>query len=83
MTIRRPGLCLLALLCAAATFPGAAATITLDAVNSGFYFAAGTHNPAIQNHLTGLRGTEHRSDYVFDLSTMAGTGSRETYTWRN
>jgi hypothetical protein len=51
----------------------AGATVTLDAVDSGFYFANGTHNQSIENFLTGLFGTEHRSFVVFDRSSVAGT----------
>jgi hypothetical protein len=56
-----------------AALPGVAATVTLDAVDSGFYFANGLHNPRIENYLTGVFTTEHRSFVVFDVSRIFGT----------
>jgi hypothetical protein len=54
--------------------PAAAAPVVLDALDSGFYFDNGTHNPGIENYLTGLfNEEEHRSFFVFDLSSIAGT----------
>ncbi len=52
--------------------PCHATTITLDAVDSGFYFAEGRHNPSIENYLTGIFGQEHRSFLLFDLSSLNG-----------
>jgi hypothetical protein len=69
---RQYGLKTFALLCMAALTCGGA-TVTLDALDSGFYFADGRHNPAIENYLTGLFTTEHRSFFVFDLSSVSGT----------
>jgi hypothetical protein len=67
------------LLVAAAAKPVAAAPVTIDAVDSGFYFSNGTHNPAIETFLTGLLfGSEHRSFLVFDLSSITGTISAAT-----
>ena len=53
--------------------PSDAAQVTLNAVDSGFYFASGLHNPAIENYLTGQFSSEHRSFFVFDLSSVSGT----------
>jgi hypothetical protein len=57
-----------------AAIPAPAAPITLEAVDSGAYFASGLHNPGIENYLTGVfQGQEHRSFFVFDFSSVAGT----------
>lgn len=70
-TFRRIGLSALFMICVGAA-PCHGTVITLDAVDSGFYFANGRHNPAIENYLTGLFGTEHRSFVLFDLSSQNG-----------
>ena len=72
MKIRPTGLKLITILCAAA-FVSPAATITLNAIDSGYYLANGTHNPSLENYLTGFTGTEYRSFFVFDLSSVSGT----------
>src|SRR5688572_5130771 len=72
MKVRRYCCNLFALLVATA-LPCAGATVTLDAADSGFYFARGAHNPSIENYLTGLFITEHRSFFVFERSSVTGT----------
>jgi hypothetical protein len=58
----------------AASLPCHGATVALDAVDSGFYLADGTHNPASENYLTGLFNVIGRhSFFVFDLSGVSGT----------
>jgi hypothetical protein len=67
------GLQLSALVCMAA-FACAGAPVTLDAVDSGYYRANGLHTPSLENYLTGtFTGTEYRSFFVFDLSSVTGT----------
>jgi hypothetical protein len=62
------------LLASLVSISAAGAPIILDAVDSGAYFDNGTHNPGIENYLTGLfSGQEHRSFFVFDLSSVTGT----------
>jgi hypothetical protein len=56
-----------------AAIPAPGAPITLEAVDSGAYFANGLHNPGIENYLTGVFGQEHRSFFVFDFSSVVGT----------
>jgi hypothetical protein len=63
-----------ALACLATAAPCAATTITLDALDSGFYNASGTHTPSNENYLTGMfNGQEDRSFFLFDLSGVSGT----------
>jgi hypothetical protein len=51
-----------------------AAPLTLDALDSGHYNPGGIHAINIQNHLTGVfAGTELRSFFAFDLSSVNGT----------
>jgi hypothetical protein len=45
--------------------------ITLDAVDSGFYFANGGHNPRSKTISRSIR-KEHRSFVLFDLSSLNG-----------
>jgi hypothetical protein len=47
--------------------------VTLDEVDSGFYFANGRHSPSNENYLTGLFTTEQRSFFVFDRSSVRDT----------
>ena len=47
--------------------------MTLDAIDSGFYFANGRHSPSNENYLTGLFTMEHRSFFVFDRSSVTDT----------
>jgi len=54
-------------------FPITAATVTLDAVDSGFYFASGIHAPSNENYIAGLFTTEHRNFLAFDLAPVSGT----------
>ncbi len=67
-------LTILGLACLATAAPSAAATVTLDAVDSGFYNANGVHTPSNENYITGLfSGLEDRSFFLFDLSGVNGT----------
>jgi hypothetical protein len=72
MTRLRRHACALLLLTAAAS-PAAAAPVTIEALDSGFYQPNGLHVVGNQNYLTGLFGNEHRSFFLFDLSTVTGT----------
>jgi hypothetical protein len=61
-------LALAALLSGVPAFPSAAAPVTIDAIDSGFYNASGLHVVGNQNHLTGIfSGVEDRSFFLFDL----------------
>ena len=54
--------------------PCAAAPVTLDAIDSGFYNASGLHLQTNENFLTGVfLGVEDRSFLLFDLSSISGT----------
>lgn len=66
------GLRMLAVLCLGA-LPTAAATVTLNAVDSGFYFASGIHAQSNENYIAGLFTTEHRNFLAFDLAPVSGT----------
>ena len=69
----RPHL-LAALLVGLTALPCSSAPITLDALDSGAYTAAGAHDPANENYLTGIfNGGETRSFFLFDLSSISGT----------
>ena len=69
--LRRIGLSALFLV-SVCSAPCHAAIITLDAIDSGSYQASGLHNPSIENYLTGIFLTEHRSFVLFDLSSIEG-----------
>lgn len=72
-TLCRPAMAAVLML-ALGTSPAAAAIITLDALDSGFYDSAGAHTLTSPNYLTGtFMGTERRSFFVFDLAPVAGT----------
>lgn len=59
----------LSMLAVLATVPAEAAMI--DAVDSGWYTATGTHFSPIENYIVGdLSGTEYRNFVVFDLTTV-------------
>jgi hypothetical protein len=67
-----------AMLAAAALFfapaPADAASITLNAVDRGWYSSAGSHAPTIDNYLAGNFGAdEYRNFFAFDLSTVTDT----------
>lgn len=68
----RCALCLF-LLFGATALPCSGGTVTLSAIDSGYYAADGSHNPALENYLTGQLTTERRSFFVFDLSGVSGT----------
>lgn len=60
-----------------AVAPCAAAPVTLDALDSGWYLANGLHLADNENYLTGIsrasaRSGEHRSFFLFDLSSVGG-----------
>ncbi len=63
----------------AATIPAFSATVTLDAVDTGWYRSDGVHTPQNQNYQTGIfDSTERRSFFVFDLSAVSGTVAAAT-----
>lgn len=63
----------------AASNSALSATVTLDATDSGWYRSDGVHTPQNQNYQTGFfDGTERRSFFVFDLSTVSGTVTAAT-----
>lgn len=71
--IHRNGMVAIAMLCAGAFNKTDAATVTLDALDSGFYNSAGVHMPNNQTYITGRFGNENRSFLVFDTSSVSGT----------
>jgi hypothetical protein len=53
--------------------PVGAATIQIDATDSGAYQSSGFHLSTNENYLTGNLTLEHRSFFVFDLTGVSGT----------
>ena len=54
--------------------PTIAGMLTLDQTDRGFYDANGSHTPTNLNYITGsVSGTETRSFFVFDLSSVTDT----------
>jgi hypothetical protein len=50
-------------------------TVTLEAVDTGWYSENGGHEPTNPNYITGrAEGTEFRGFFVFDLSTVGSVG---------
>jgi hypothetical protein len=48
-----------------------AATIVIDATDSGWYDDSGSHDINNDNYLVGWRGAEYRNYFVFDLTSIA------------
>jgi hypothetical protein len=61
------------LLLGAMALPCSGATVTLTAIDSGFYASDGSHTTTNENYLTGQLTNERRSFFVFDLSGVSGT----------
>jgi hypothetical protein len=51
--------------------PASAALLQLDATDTGAYQSNGSHNAALPNYITGQFGTENRSFFVFDLTSVS------------
>jgi hypothetical protein len=49
----------------------ASASVTLNAVDQGWWDSTGAHSSTNKNYLTGLSSTDHRSYYVFDLTAVS------------
>ena len=64
------GMAALALL-AGSMRPAEAQTITLDAVDSGWYNSTGVHDPSNTNYIVGITAIAlYRNFFVFDLSSI-------------
>lgn len=50
-----------------------AATIQIDATDTGAYQSSGFHNGSNENYITGIFTSENRSFFVFDLAGVSGT----------
>jgi hypothetical protein len=48
-----------------------AATIVIDATDSGWYDDGGSHDMSNDNYIVGWRGAEYRNYFVFDLTGIA------------
>jgi hypothetical protein len=61
-----------------------AATIEIDALDTGAYRSSGFHNSTIENYITGLfTGEEYRSFFVFDLTSVSDTITSATLNLYN
>jgi large repetitive protein len=59
-----------------------AATIVIDAFDSGWYDDSGSHTQSNENYLVGWRGAEYRNFFVFDLSAIPLTDTVVSVTLR-
>ncbi len=80
MTWIRGTLSLLALLLVAGR--AGAATIVIDATDSGWYDDSGSHTQSNENYLVGWRGAEYRNFFVFDLTAIPLTDTVVSATLR-